>query len=335
LVILFQTSCLPLSGCQGERSQAPATHTKRDDTVTTDRSQGPATEPSVAPLTTERSQGPATETKRDDTVTTEHPPDEQADDSPSDYETIRGATYQEFGSRVEELVREAAAGVFVPTEVRVVPTIGWGCPCPHFVYLERSQDLLEGDFDDDNDGFLLPLFASDVVDATAYMPWSGVFRLRGHYTGERWGEREWTKARTGVARKREGTDWWKVPVFLVEEWCFEPPERELYVPISRLSDARLEDGLSPFLRSLLSNLFHLRFGDGFIDVLAGSSLEELLEWVVQVRSPTPGVYDALWLFQWREYVLAPIDELRADGGVLCGPAPATRPGPSAPEAGPK
>jgi hypothetical protein len=131
--------------------------------------------------------------------------------------------------RVPRSSREAAASreveeLVVACEketvaVEVESTVGWGCPCPPFVF--RQFDDVEG-----HDVFVLPVFAPGVPDGGAwYVP--GVFRFAGQYTGRGLTLDGWHEQRgepsSGYAEDRYrrigGPEFWVI------DWCFRPPRR--------------------------------------------------------------------------------------------------------------
>jgi hypothetical protein len=110
--------------------------------------------------------------------------------------------------------REAGA---VPLVVYVDTTLDYGCLCPTFVFAPFWNTGRP-------DGYVMPLFAPGVPEPT--LTKQGIYRFVGHFDGRRISGFDWLNLRGDKKREQnqEGMDEYKQkgPVFIVEDWCFEP-----------------------------------------------------------------------------------------------------------------
>lgn len=92
-------------------------------------------------------------------------------------------------------------------------TIDYGCLCPPFVFAPFWNSGR-------SDGTFLPIYATDVPEPP--LAKQGLYRVLGHFDGRRITGYDWLKMRS--EKIEEGMDEYAktAPVFIVEDWCFEP-----------------------------------------------------------------------------------------------------------------
>ena len=130
-----------------------------------------------------------------------------------------GAAGDPLDALAKAIAKEVAAASGKKAAARIViyadTTVDYGCLCPPFVFAPFWNSGR-------SDGYVLPIFAKGVPDASATK--QGIFRFAGHFDGRRITGLEWLKQRGEKASEGMSEYEHKAPVFVVEGWCFEPVE---------------------------------------------------------------------------------------------------------------
>ncbi|MBM4356362.1 MAG: hypothetical protein FJ109_21645 [Deltaproteobacteria bacterium] len=122
-------------------------------------------------------------------------------------------------SRVLAMMDTARSGVSDVVTLRVRSTVGWGCPCPPFVFAASGDTAI---FEEE---MLYPVF-TDPADYDRVWEDRGIYRLTGRMNSMPLDFYNWSKL-TGKPQEFGGGDGEEYrlkrhPVFEVESWCFRP-----------------------------------------------------------------------------------------------------------------
>jgi len=143
------------------------------------------------------------------------------------------STGHELVSTVQRLMEESREGQKTIVKIEAQTTVGWGCPCPDFVYANYQLDGLN--LSKNPEGFFAFQSQEGVPDINNFLSAvypKGRFHVTGYYTGEvdgaaysRMKPRRHAKRTPGACK------------FVVMSWCYEPPVN----PEDGSSKAELEE----------------------------------------------------------------------------------------------